>query len=30
MTEALIPDIPEKEPAMPHGGGTGGMGGGDS
>ena len=31
-TEALITDIPEKEsamPAMPHGGGMGGMGGGD-
>jgi chaperonin GroEL len=31
-TEALITDLPEKEsamPAMPHGGGMGGMGGGD-
>jgi chaperonin GroEL len=27
-TEALITDIPEKEPAMPGGGGMGGMGGG--
>jgi chaperonin GroEL len=28
-TEALITDLPEKEPAMPHGGDMGGMGGGD-
>jgi chaperonin GroEL len=31
-TEALITDIPEEKgamPAMPHGGGMGGMGGGD-
>jgi chaperonin GroEL len=26
-TEALITDIPEKEPPMPPGGGMGGMGG---